>query len=64
MNGYVMLPIFTVELKDGEFEMTCSTFLAWVFELFFAPFWTGEVHILKRGGRKNGDKTVRLCYCA
>lgn len=48
MNGYVMLPIFTVKLKDGEFEMTCSAFLALVFELFFAPFWTGKVHILKR----------------
>lgn len=48
MKGYVMLPIFTVKLKDGEFTMTCSTFLAWVFELFFAPFWTGKVHILKR----------------
>lgn len=48
MKGYVMLPIFTVELKDGEFEMTCNTFLSWVFELFFAPFWDGKVHIVKR----------------
>ena len=45
MKGYVMLPCFTVELKDGDFEMTCSDFLAKVFELFFAPFWNGKVHV-------------------
>ena len=45
MKGYVILPIFTVELRDGEFEMTCSDFLARVFEIFFAPFWNGKVHV-------------------
>ena len=45
MKGFVMLPIFTVELKDGEFEMTCNDFLAWVFEIFFSHFWDGKIHI-------------------
>ena len=46
MKGYIMLPIFTVEMRsDGDFEMTCSDFLGWIFEIFFAPFWTGEVKI-------------------
>lgn len=51
MKGYVMLPCFTVELKDGEFEMTCNNVLAWIFEMFFAPFWSGKVHVknLKEG---------------
>lgn len=45
MKGYVMLPIFTVELRDGEFVMTCNDFLAWIFEFLFAPFWDGKVHV-------------------
>lgn len=45
MKGFVMLPFFTVELKDGEFEMTCNCFLTFIFEFFFAPFWDGKVHI-------------------
>lgn len=45
MKGFVMFPIFTVELKDGYFEMTCNGFLAFIFEVFLAPFWDGEIHI-------------------
>lgn len=47
MKGYVMLPVFTVELRDGKFEMTCGNFMARVFEWFFAPFWDGRVHMTK-----------------
>ena len=51
MRGYVILPVFTVELRDGEFEMTCNSFLSWVFEIFFAPFWDGKIKVLKRGDK-------------
>lgn len=54
MKGYVMLPVFTVELKDGDFEMTCSDFWARVFEVFFAPFWNGKVYVEKPKEWKNG----------
>ena len=47
MKGYVMLPVFTVELKDGDFEMTCSDFWARVFKVLFAPFWNGKVCVEK-----------------
>ena len=42
-----MLPCFTVELKNDEFEMTCNSLLAWLFETFFAPFWDGKVHVIR-----------------
>lgn len=42
-----MLPVFTVELRDGEFELSCGAFMARVFEMFFAPFWDGRVHMTK-----------------
>ena len=42
-----MLPVFTVELRDGEFELTCGAFMARVFEWFLAPFWDGKVHVEK-----------------
>ena len=46
MNGYVMLPCFTVRMRpDGEVEMTCNDVLGWVFEVFFAPFWNGKVNL-------------------
>ena len=46
MTGYIMLPVFTVKQgKDGEFELTCNDFWAWVFETFFAPFWDGKVYV-------------------
>lgn len=45
-KGYVILPCFTVEMKpNGEFEMTCNNFLGWIFETFFAPFWSGKITI-------------------
>ena len=47
MRGYVMLQCFTVELKNGEFELTCSDALAKIFEIFFAPFWSGKIHLIK-----------------
>ena len=47
MRGYVMLPVFTVELRNGEFELTCNSFFAWIFEMFFAPFWDGKVKVFK-----------------
>lgn len=47
MRGYVMLPIFTVEMRGGEFEMTCNRVFAWLFVVFFAPFWDGKIHVVK-----------------
>lgn len=46
-KGYVMLPCFTVMLLEGTHDLilTCNKFLQWVFEIFFAPFWDGGVHI-------------------
>ena len=46
-----MLPCFTVELRDGDFEMTCNDFLGWLFEVFFAPFWNGKIHIERLKGQ-------------
>ena len=48
MKGYVMLPCFTVEVdENGGCEMTCSNFLGWIFETFFAPFWHGKITVLE-----------------
>ena len=46
IKGYVMLPCFTVEFdEEGNVcEMTCNNFLGWIFETFFAPFWSGKVY--------------------
>ena len=48
-KGYIILPCFTVEMKSNcEFEMTCNNFLGWVFETFFAPFWSGKITITEQ----------------
>lgn len=46
-KGYAVFKCFTVELDDRtwECEMTCSDFLAKIFELFVAPFWDGRIFI-------------------
>lgn len=47
-KGYVMLRCFTVEIdENGGCELTCNNFLAWIFETFFAPFWSGKVMIIE-----------------
>ena len=52
MRGSVILPCFTVEIaENGEAKMTCGNFLGWIFEKFFAPFWSGKIIIL--GGNEN-----------
>lgn len=48
MTGYVMFPCFTVEAKDGGFQLTCNEFLSWVFEHIFSLFWDGEIVITER----------------
>ena len=46
MNGYVMLPCFTVYVDEyEEVHTTCSRFLEWIFENFFMAFWDGKVVI-------------------
>lgn len=47
VNGYVMLPCFKVvyDRITGECMLVCGDVLSWIFETFFAPFWTGKVHI-------------------
>ena len=48
MKYYVILPVFTVEMKEnGEFKMTCNKILGCIFETFFAPFWDGKVKVRK-----------------
>lgn len=44
-KGYVMLPCFTVEINGFDCQLTCDSLLSMVFEIFFAPFWSGAVHI-------------------
>ncbi len=45
-KGYVILPCFTIEMNpNGEFELTCSKLLGWIFVTFFAPFWGGKITI-------------------
>ena len=53
-KGYVMLPCFTVEFyEDGRgAEMTCNSFLSWIFATFFAPFWDGRVYYKEDGAGK------------
>ena len=53
MKGYAILPCFTVELKNDEFEMTCNKFLGWIFETFFAPFWSGKIKFTEMENEKN-----------
>lgn len=43
--GYVMLPCFKIVITQGECFMICGKALRNIFELFFAPFWNGAVHI-------------------
>ena len=46
MKGYVILPCFTVEVdENGGCEMTCNNVLGWIFETFFAQFWSGRITI-------------------
>jgi hypothetical protein len=48
--GYAILPCFTVKMLEGTegAEMTCNNFLAFLFELIFAPFWTGKIHVTEK----------------
>lgn len=48
--GYVMLPCFQVVIVGGECYMLCNKILCNIFDLFFAPFWTGKVHITEERG--------------
>lgn len=45
--GYVIIPIFRVRMCEncGEIELICSDYLQTIFEIFFAPFWRGNVFI-------------------
>lgn len=47
VRGYVILPCFKViyDRITGECMFLCGEFMWWIFETFFAPFWTGKVHI-------------------
>ena len=47
ISGYAIFPCFTVRVLKGTqgAELTCSPTLQWVFEHFFAPFWSGKIHI-------------------
>lgn len=50
-EGYIMLRCFKVkyDVINGEVEMTCNKFLQWVFRVFFARFWNGDVYL--KGGK-------------
>lgn len=45
IEGYIILPCFTVRTLEGteSADMTCSPLLQKIFEIFFAPFWTGKI---------------------
>lgn len=45
LYGYAMLPCFKIEIRKGIAELVCSDTLAKIFEIFFAPFWSGKVHL-------------------
>lgn len=47
--GYVMLPCFKVKMLEGTegVDLECGSILEWIFEHFFAPFWSGKVHLYK-----------------
>lgn len=51
INGYVLLPCFTVEYdtKSEEVTMTCNSFLAWIFENFLNFLWDGKVILYTEG---------------
>lgn len=57
IKGYVMLPCFTVEFTEESrgCDLTCGRFLGWIFEVFFAPFWSGKVY-WKDGEQDGGRK--------
>ncbi len=50
-EGYIMVPIFPVLLCKNCGEVTGpllpNRLLVWIFEVFFAPFWTGGVHVIR-----------------
>lgn len=43
--GYAMFPCFKVKtLENGmSAELICNKFLAWVFDWFISPFWSGAI---------------------
>lgn len=49
VEGYVILPCFTVRWLEGTYapELTCNSILSFIFGAFFAPFWSGKVHLKK-----------------
>ena len=60
--GYAILPIFKIAIcKDcGVGILLCNSFLSKIFELFFAPFWTGKCHTdTENVFRRNGDWLIK-----
>ena len=45
--GYAILPCFKTKTLAGseESEMICNRFLCKIFDLFFAPFWSGRIRV-------------------
>lgn len=49
INGYAVLPCFTVKILEGTqgAEFTCNETLQFIFEHIIAPFWNGKIHVIK-----------------
>ena len=47
LTGYAILPCFTIKTMENEegCELTCNNLLSTIFELFFAPFWSGKIAV-------------------